>query len=64
MNDLGRELTTFEGFNMDFQIKDLSDEVLGKEMALRPVSINPEVITEHFERIEELEMIFRTIYWD
>lgn len=50
LNDFGQALTAFEGFNMDFQIKDLSDEVLGKEMALRPVSINPDVITEHFER--------------
>ncbi|MHB8077350.1 hypothetical protein, partial [Desulfosporosinus fructosivorans] len=38
------------GFNMDFQIKDLSEEVLGKDTVLRRVSINPDVIIEHFER--------------
>ncbi|MDR3599282.1 MAG: hypothetical protein P4L49_02165, partial [Desulfosporosinus sp.] len=35
---------------MDFQIRDLSEEVLGKDTVLRRVSINPDVIIEHFER--------------
>ncbi|KGK88969.1 hypothetical protein DP73_11780 [Desulfosporosinus sp. HMP52] len=34
LHDFGRALTAFEGFNMDFQIRDLSEEVLGKEGAL------------------------------
>ena len=48
--DFGRALTKFEGFNMDFQIRDLSEEVLGKDMVLRPTRINSEVIMEHFEK--------------
>ncbi|WP_427854437.1 DUF7713 domain-containing protein [Desulfosporosinus metallidurans] len=48
--DFGRALTAFEGFNMEFQIRDLSEEVLGKDMVLRKVSINPQVIIEHFEK--------------
>ena len=50
LHDFGRALTAFEGFNMDFQIRDLSEEVLGKNTTLRPVSIHPDVIIEHFER--------------
>ena len=50
LHDFGRALTEFEGFNMDFQIKDLSEEVIEKDMVLRPVSINPGVIIERFER--------------
>ncbi|MFT5874440.1 MAG: hypothetical protein ACI8WT_003410 [Clostridium sp.] len=50
LHDFGRALTAFEGFNMDFQIKDLSEAVLGKDMVLSPVIINPDVIIEHFER--------------
>ncbi|ODA41872.1 hypothetical protein [Desulfosporosinus sp. BG] len=50
IHDFGRALTTFEGFNLDFQIRDLSEEVLGKDTVLNRVSINPEVIMEHFER--------------
>ena len=37
-------------FCLDFQIRDLSEEVLGKDTVLRRVSINPDVIIEHFER--------------
>ncbi|MDR3601630.1 MAG: hypothetical protein P4L49_14310, partial [Desulfosporosinus sp.] len=50
LHDFGRALTTFEGFNMDFQMRDLSEEVLGKDTVLRRVSINPDVIIEHFEK--------------
>ena len=50
INDFGRALTAFEGFNMDFQIRDLSEEVLGKDMVLQPVRINTDVIIEHFEK--------------
>jgi hypothetical protein len=50
IHDFGRALTTFEGFNLDFQIRDLSEEVLGKDTVLSRVSINPDVIMEHFER--------------
>jgi len=50
LHDFGWALTAFEGFNMDFQIRDLSDEVLGKDMVLAQVVINPDVIIEHFER--------------
>lgn len=48
--DFRRALTTFEGFNLDFQIRDISDDVLGKETVLCPVSINPVVIFERFEK--------------
>jgi len=50
LHDFGRALTAFEGFNMDFQIRDLSDAVLGKDMVLEQVMINYDVIIEHFER--------------
>ena len=50
LQDFGRALTPFEGFNMDFQIRDLSEEVLGKDTVLRRVSISPDVIIEHFNR--------------
>ena len=48
--DFGRALTAFEGFNMDFQIRDLSEEVLGKDTVLKRVSINPNTIIERFEK--------------
>lgn len=50
IHDFGRALTTFEGFNMDFQIRDLSEEVLGKDTVLKRVSINPNTIIERFEK--------------
>ena len=50
LHDFGRALSEFEGFNMDFQIRDLSEGVLGKDMVLAQVMINPDVIMEHFER--------------
>jgi len=50
IHDFGRVLTAFEGFNMDYQIKDRTDKVLGKDMVLKQVSIDPDVIMEHFER--------------
>ncbi|MDQ7095451.1 hypothetical protein REC12_17820 [Desulfosporosinus sp. PR] len=50
LDDFGRALTAFEGFNLDFQIRDLSDEVLGKDTVLHRVSINSNVIMERFER--------------
>lgn len=48
--DFGLALTAFEGCNLEFQIKDKTDEVIGKDMALKPVSIDPDVIMEHFEK--------------
>lgn len=48
--DFGRALTAYDGFNLDFQIRDISDDVLGKETVLRHVSINPDVILEHVEK--------------
>ena len=50
LHDFGRALTAFEGFNMDFQMRDQSEEALGKDTVLRRASINPDVIMEHFER--------------
>lgn len=50
LKDFGRALTSFEGFNMDYQIRSQSDAVLGKAMALKAVSIDPEVILDNFER--------------
>jgi len=50
LEEFGQVLTEFEGFNMDFQIRDVSDDVLGKDMALRQVNIHPEVIIDHFEK--------------
>lgn len=48
--EFGLALTGFEGFNLDFQIKDKTDEVLGKDMVLKPVSIDPDIIMERFEK--------------
>ncbi len=42
--DFGLALTAFEDCNMEFQIKDKCDEVLGKDMALKPISIDPDII--------------------
>ena len=39
LQNFGQALTAFEGFNMDFQIRDRSEEALGKDMVLRAVSI-------------------------
>ena len=50
LHDFGRALTEYEGFNMDFQIKDLSEEVIEKDRVLEPVSINYDVIIERFEK--------------
>ncbi len=50
LHDFGQALTAFEGFNMDFQIRQQSQEVLGKNMILRPISIHEDVIIEHFEK--------------
>ena len=49
LDGFGRALTAFGDFNMDFQIRDLSEDVLGEKMILRQVSIDPNVIMEHFE---------------
>ena len=35
---------------MDFQIRAVSDEVIGKNMALKPVCIHSDIIMEHFEK--------------
>jgi hypothetical protein len=85
IQEFGLALTGFEGFNLEFQIKDKTDEVLGKDMALKHVSIDHDVVMERFEktlgwflergflsykrassceeaifeRIEELEMLYR-----
>lgn len=50
LKDFGRVLTSFEEFNMDYQIRSQSEGVLGKAMALKAVSIDPEVILDNFER--------------
>jgi hypothetical protein len=46
----GRALTTYEGATLDFQIRDRTDAVLEEGMILQPVSIDPELIYQHFER--------------
>lgn len=48
--DFGLALIGFEGFNLEFQIKDKTDEVLGNNMALKPVSIDHDIVMEHFEK--------------
>lgn len=50
MDDFGLALSAFEGFNMDFQIRNVSDGVIGKNMALKPVCIHPDSIMAHFEK--------------
>ncbi len=50
VHDFRRALTAFEGFNMDFQIRDMSEEVLGKDTVLKGVSIHPNTIIERFEK--------------
>lgn len=50
LDDWGRALTAYEGFNLDYQIRDLSEDVLGTETVLKPVSINPDQIDAHFAR--------------
>ena len=48
--DWGRALTAYEGFNLDYQIRDLAEAVLGPETVLKPVSINPDQIEARFKR--------------
>lgn len=50
LEEFGRALIGFGGFNMDYQVRDQSDEVLGEAMALKPVKIDPEDILWHFQR--------------
>lgn len=50
LDDWGRALTAYEGFNLDYQIRDLSEDVLGTETVLKPVSINPDLIEARFAR--------------
>jgi len=40
----------YEGYSVDFQIRDASDEVLAKDMVLKPVDISVEKIYSRFER--------------
>ena len=49
-DDFGLALTAYDGFKLDFQIRNISDDELGKETVLRHVSINPEVIFAHVEK--------------
>ena len=50
LDDWGRALTAYEGFNMDYQIRDMAEAVLGPETVLKPVSINPDQIEARFKR--------------
>ena len=50
LDDWGRALTAYEGFNMDYQIRDMAEDVLGPETVLKPVSINPDQIEARFKR--------------
>jgi len=50
LNDFGIALTAFEGFNMDFLIKDPYEDILGKNTVLKLVSIDPNAIMDSFER--------------
>lgn len=46
----GRALTSFDGLNMDFQMRTQSDAVLGESVALKRVSIHPADVLARFER--------------
>lgn len=50
LDDFGLALTVFEGFNMDFRIKDPSEDVLGKNTVLKPVNVDPDAIMDSFEK--------------
>lgn len=50
IDDFGRALTVYEGFTIDFQIRDPSADLLEKDMVLQAVSINPDIIYRRFER--------------
>jgi len=49
MEDFGTMLSSTEGFTFDFQMRDVTDEVLGNDMILRHVSINKNRLYEKFE---------------
>jgi hypothetical protein len=42
-------LTTYEGYNLVYQVRDLSDGVLGKDMALMQVSIDAKNVIDRFD---------------
>jgi hypothetical protein len=46
--DFVRMLTTYEGFNLVYQVRDLSDGVLEKDMALMQVSIDAKTVVDRF----------------
>lgn len=48
-NEFGYALTSFEGFTMDFQIRDSTEDVLGRDMLLKPIRINAEDLYRRFE---------------
>lgn len=49
-SDFGNALTSFEGFTMDFQIRNSTDDVLGRDVLLKPIRINAEDLYGRFER--------------
>ena len=49
-SEFGHALSSFEGFTMDFQIRHSTDDVLGRDMLLKPIRINAEGLYGRFER--------------
>jgi hypothetical protein len=49
MDEFGLMLSSMEGFTFDYQMRDVTDEVLGKDMILRHFSINKKRLYESFE---------------
>lgn len=63
MDEFGLMLTSMEGFIFDYQMRDLTDEVIGKDMILRHFNINKSRLYDNFEKtlswfIEEDKLTF------
>lgn len=50
MEEFGIMLSSTEGFTFDYQMRDVTDEVLGKDMILRHFTINKNRLYESFEK--------------
>lgn len=50
LDEFGLMLTSMEGFIFDYQMRDITDEVIGKDMILRHVNISKNRIYDNFEK--------------
>lgn len=48
--DFAATISSYEGFVMDYQFRDISDEVLEKDMILRQFNINSDKLYQQFEK--------------